>query len=91
MCTMLPFIGIIAILFLMTVIFKLEAKQTDLELAKTRLSGELELRKDGLYIGDVKIDGVTKYTIEPNDGSFYKVNLELVVLNKNWYESKDEQ
>lgn len=90
MCTMLPFIGIIAILFLVSVMFKLETKQTDLELAKTHLSGELELRKDGLYIGDVKIDGVTKYTIDPNDGSFYKVNLELEVLNKDWYGPKDE-
>lgn len=51
MCTIIPFIGIIAIAVLMSAMFKLEAKQVNLELAKTRLSGEQELRKDGLYIG----------------------------------------
>ena len=50
------------------------------------LHGEAEIRKDGLYVGDVKVKGVTKYmTTQEESKDIYTINIEAVVLRKDLY------
>ena len=50
------------------------------------LHGEAEIRKDGLYVGDVKVKGVTKYTTTQEESKdIYTINIEAVVLKKDLY------